>query len=191
MDCYMGTILPFAFNYAPSYFDFCNGQQYRVSQYQALFALLGKFYGGDGVTTFNLPNLQGRMPIGFGQLQTVIHNMGDTGGTANVQLSTANMPAHTHTPALQVKLQASGTANPTTPASIPSAQAPFIGASGGGTGLATIWSTTLKDPVDVGGTSITGQLNPTGGNVPVSVMNPFLAINFCIAITGIFPMRND
>jgi microcystin-dependent protein len=119
MDCYMGTILPFAFNFAPSYFDFCNGQQYRVSQYQALFALLGKFYGGDGATTFNLPNLQGRMPIGFGQLQTVIHNMGDTGGTANVQLSTANMPAHTHTPALQVKLQASGTANPTTPASIP------------------------------------------------------------------------
>ena len=56
MDCYMGTILPFAFNYAPSYFDFCNGQQYRVSQYQALFALLGKFYGGDGATTFNLPN---------------------------------------------------------------------------------------------------------------------------------------
>ena len=96
MDCYMGTILPFAFNYAPSYFDFCNGQQYRVSQYQALFALLGKFYGGDGATTFNLPNLQGRMPIGFGQLQTVIHNMGDTGGTANVQLSTANMPAHAY-----------------------------------------------------------------------------------------------
>ena len=61
MDCYMGTILPFAFNYAPSYFDFCNGQQYRVSQYQALFALLGKFYGGDGATTFNLPNLQGRI----------------------------------------------------------------------------------------------------------------------------------
>jgi microcystin-dependent protein len=61
MDCYMGTILPFAFNFAPSYFDFCNGQQYRVSQYQALFALLGKFYGGDGATTFNLPNLQGRM----------------------------------------------------------------------------------------------------------------------------------
>ncbi|HAT2998249.1 TPA: tail fiber protein, partial [Kluyvera intermedia] len=80
MEVYMGTILPFAFNYPPYGFALCYGQQYSVGQYQALYSLLGIFYGGNGTTTFNLPNLSGRMLIGSGPAQTDInmpaHNVG-------------------------------------------------------------------------------------------------------------------
>lgn len=102
------------------------------------------------------------------------------------------MPMHTHgTSNLKAQLLAGGTPVPATPASKPSTQASFIGASGGGTGLANIWSSTLSDPVSVGGMGMSGNLDPAGANAPFSVMNPFLAINFCIAIEGLYPPHND
>ena len=196
MEVYMGTILPFAFNYPPYGFALCYGQQYSVGQYQALYSLLGIFYGGNGTTTFNLPNLSGRMLIGSGPAQPDInmpaHNVGAKGGNSIVALTTANMPIHTHgTSNLKAQLLAGGTPNPATPASKPSTQAPFIGASSGGTGLANIWSTTLTDPVSVGGMGMSGNLDPAGGSAPISITNPFLAINFCIAIEGLYPPHND
>jgi microcystin-dependent protein len=117
MEVYMGTILPFAFNYPPYGFALCYGQQYSVGQYQALYSLLGIFYGGNGTTTFNLPNLSGRMLIGSGPAQTDInmpaHNVGAKGGNSIAALTTANMPMHTHgTSNLKAQLLAGGTLYP-------------------------------------------------------------------------------
>ncbi|GGY24781.1 phage tail protein [Paludibacterium paludis] len=194
MEAYMGTITIFAFNYAPQDWAMCQGQTYQVSQYQALFSLLGTLYGGNGSQNFMLPNLTARMPIGTGPAQPAFnlpaYNPGQNGGQQSASLSIANLPVHTHTSsAMQVAFQAAGTPTPTTPASAPSAANPYLGASGAGTGLATIWSTALNNPVAVKGLSVSGATDATGGNTPVSVLNPFLALNFCIAINGLYPVR--
>jgi len=194
MDAYMGTITIYGFNYAPQDWALCQGQTYQVNQYQALYSLLGTLYGGTASQNFKLPNLTGRMPIGTGPAQPAsnlpAYNPGQFGGTQNVALSVANLPAHSHTAtSMAVTFRAAGTPTPATPASAPSASNPYLGASGAGTGLATIWSTTLNNPVSVQGLSATGNTDLTGGNAPVSVLNPFLALNFCIAINGLYPVR--
>lgn len=108
MDSFIGTILPVAFNYAPQGWAFCNGQAMSISQNSALFALIGTTYGGDGVNTFNLPDLRGRMPVGaqapspnlpnvaMGQLSGAASATLNATGSATVALTTANLPAHNH-----------------------------------------------------------------------------------------------
>ncbi|TDR77888.1 phage tail protein [Paludibacterium purpuratum] len=192
MDMYMGTVTIFAFNYAPQDWALCQGQTYQVSQYQALYSLLGNLYGGTAPQNFQLPNLVGRMPIGTGPAQPAYnlpaYSPGQFGGQQSTTLTIADLPPHTHgTSTMKVSLQAAGTPSPTTPASAPSASNPYLGASGGGTGLATIWSNALNNPVSVQGGGFSGGTDPTGQGVPVSVLNPFLALNFCIAIQGLYP----
>ncbi|POA99775.1 phage tail protein, partial [Chromobacterium sinusclupearum] len=145
-------------------------------------------------STFQLPNLCGRMPISIGPAQPTYnlpsYTIGNFGGHQTVALLTANMPLHNHgTSAVNVSFQATTVPNPTTPASAPSTSNPYLGASGGGTGLATIWSQQLESPVTVKGLGLSGNTDVAGGNTPVSVLNPYLALNFCIAVQGIFPTR--
>lgn len=194
MDVFIGTIQAFAFDYVPRGWMRCDGQELQISQYQALFAIIGIQYGGNGVTTFKLPNLCGRMPVGAGPAPPAnnlpSYNIGNSGGQQNVTLGVANLPPHGHgTSAVRVNFQAAGTSVPSTPASAPSSSNPYLGASGAGTGLATIWSTALSNPVTVGGIGLTGSTDAAGGGTPVNVLNPFLALNFCIAVDGIFPER--
>lgn len=107
MEGYIGEIRAFASDFAPEYWHVCDGSSLSISQYQALYSLIGTTYGGDGVTTFKLPNLRGRMPIGKGQ-GTGLSNrsLGSSGGSETVTLATSNLPNHTHA----VKIDTTGTA---------------------------------------------------------------------------------
>ncbi|MBX9406428.1 tail fiber protein [Pseudomonas baetica] len=195
MDVYMGTVLTFAFNYAPSGWALCNGQMMSVSQYSALFALLGTNYGGNGVQTFGLPNLQSRMPICQGTgpgLSTRV--MGEISGTEAVIPTLNNLPNHTHTLAGLTATTTVQLANPASnPLGAPTATNAYIGASGTGPGLANIFSDAQgASPVPLKGaqTAISGTITSTGNGQSMAIMNPYLVLNFSIALQGIFPSRN-
>jgi microcystin-dependent protein len=181
MEPFIGTIQSFAFNFPPRDWALCQGQLLSISQNTALFSLLGTTYGGNGQTTFGLPNLQGRMPIGMGQGAGLPgYEIGEQAGTPSVTLTSNEMPMHTHA----VQVQVAGT--PSSPTNAPSTTNQYLGASGGGQGSASIWSDALSESVPLGG----AQAGLAGGSQPVGIMNPFLAINFSIAMLGIFPSRN-
>ncbi|KJH80208.1 MULTISPECIES: phage tail protein [Pseudomonadaceae] len=182
MEVFIGTIQPFAFNFAPRGWALCNGQTMSIAQNTAMFSLLGTIYGGNGQTTFNLPDLQGRMPIGMGQGPGLpLHNIGEASGSPSTVLTSGQLPTHTHA----VQVQVGGAAS--NPALAPSATNQFLGASiGGSPAAAAIWSDTLSSPVTMGG----AQAGLAGNSQPVDIMNPYLALNFSIAILGIFPSRN-
>lgn len=195
MEVFMGTIQPFAFNFAPSGWALCNGQTLGISQYQALFSLLGTYYGGNGTTNFLLPNLQGRVPLGQGNgLGLTPRVIGEVAGTENVTATLNNLPNHTHaltgiTASTNLQL-----ANPASnPVSTPTATNSFIGTSGTGPGAASIYSDQQgATPVPLKGvtTTVSGTVAPAGNGLPMAIMNPYLAINFSIALNGLFPSRN-
>lgn len=195
MEVFIGTIQSFAFSFAPSNWALCNGQTLSLSQYQTLFALIGVTYGGNGQTTFMLPNLQGRLPLGQGNgLGLTQRVIGEISGTENVTATLNNLPNHTHA---LTGITASTTlqlANPASnPVNTPTATNSFIGTSGTGPGAANIYSDQIgASPVSLQGvtTTVNGTVSPTGGGMPMAIMNPFLAINFSIALQGYFPSRN-
>ncbi|CDF84450.1 hypothetical protein PKB_3103 [Pseudomonas knackmussii B13] len=182
MEVFIGTIIPFGFNFAPRGWATCSGQLLPISQYSAVFALLGTMYGGNGQTNFGLPDLRGRTPLSYGQgLGLSNYELGQVGGTESVTLLSSNLPPHS----LNVNVQLATTAS--SPASVPSSANSYLGASGGGQGTATIYSDAQgANPVTLKGASATF----TGGGVPVSIQSPFLALNFCICLEGIFPSRD-
>ncbi|MCJ8203319.1 tail fiber protein [Pseudomonas sp. RGM2987] len=195
MEVFMGTIQPFAFNFAPSGWALCYGQTLGIAQYQALFSLLGTYYGGNGSTNFMLPNLQGRLPLGQGNgLGLTPRVIGEVSGTENVTATLNNLPNHTHTLTGITANTTLQLANPASnPANTPTATNSFIGTSGTGPGAANIYSDQIgASPVPLKGvsTTVSGTVAPTGNGLPMSVMNPFLAINFSIALNGLFPSRN-
>lgn len=170
---FIAEIRMFGGNYAPRGNAFCNGQVIAIAQNTALFSLLGTTYGGNGQTTFALPDLRGRMPIGTGQgpgLSPIV--LGEVGGIENVTLLSTEMPAHTHVP------QGASTGGTT-----PNPSNAVWSASVGGrtppplyTGAANLQT---MDPAGI-----------AGGSQPHSNMQPYLAISFIIALQGIFPARN-
>ncbi len=167
-DNFLAEIRIFTFNFAPLGWAFCDGQIMPITQNTALFSLLGTNYGGNGQSTFGLPNLQGSFPMhydtGPGLTPRVI---GETGGTQNVTLITTEMPSHTHV------LQAGSAVAPQqAPGSFgPSAAKPY-------------------EPGPVNATLAPLAAQFTGGTLPHNNMPPYLALNFCIATTGIFPARS-
>ncbi|WP_339481339.1 MULTISPECIES: phage tail protein [unclassified Pseudomonas] len=195
MEVFIGTIQSFAFNFAPRDWALCNGQTLSLSQYQTLFALIGVTYGGNGQTTFLLPNLQGRLPLGQGNGPGLTPRViGEISGTENVSATINNLPNHTHT---LTGITASTTlqlANPASnPVTTPTGTNSFIGTSGTGPGAAAIYSDQIgASPVPLQGvtTAVSGSVSATGNSMPMAVMNPFLAINFSIALQGYFPSRN-
>lgn len=180
---FIGEIKIFGFNFAPQSYQLCQGQILSIAQNTALFSLLGTTYGGNGQTTFALPDLRGRMPIGQGQGPGLpSYSMGQIAGTTNVTLLQTNMPQHVHTlNAAQVKIQANtGNADEAT------AEGNFPA-----TGMGPTYSSNGATPnVFTGGTQVSGTTDMSGGSQPFSVMNPYLTINYSIAIYGIFPSRN-
>jgi len=195
MDVFMCTVMTFGFNYAPNGWALCNGQIMNIQQYQALYALLGTVYGGNGSQTFGLPNLQSRLPICQGTgpgLTTRV--MGENSGTESITATLNNLPNHTHTLTGITATTTLQLANPASnPASVPTATNAYLGASGGGPGLATIYSDAQgASPVALKGaaTTVSGSVSPTGTGLPMDSMNPFLVLNFSIALQGSFPSRN-
>lgn len=173
MEPFIGQVQLFAFDFAPKDWAFCNGQLIPIFQNQALFSLIGATYGGDGQTTFALPDLRGRVPNHFGQgpgLNNYV--MGEAAGSENVTLLSVQMPAHNHL--LEVSNQP---ASQSSPANHTLAVSGFNG-----------------EPVLTYGTTVDGvassaSISPSGGNQPHYNMQPFLTMNYCIALTGIYPSR--
>lgn len=171
-DPFVAEIRIFPFNFAPKGWAFCDGQIMPISQNTALFSLLGTTYGGDGKTTFALPNLQGSAPVHQGQGPGLSNYFeGQTGGAETITLLQSELPAHAH----QV-IGASGS-GPTSPAgntwgSLPGRTPPPEYADG-------------SPNVLMGNT-----LSPAGGGLPHNNMQPYLTLNFCIALQGIFPPRS-
>lgn len=180
MDFYMAQIFLFAGNFAPRNFAYCRGQIMGIAQNTALFSLLGTTYGGNGQTTFALPDLRGRAPIGTGQgpgLPSYV--LGEIGGAPSTTLLITNMPAHNHT------VGASSTVGT---AGVPSANVLSASPKTGSGPNATTLNTYNVGPID-------SFLNPTtigisGGNQPFSIIQPYLSMDYTICVAGIFPSRN-
>ncbi|WP_440785019.1 phage tail protein [Pseudomonas syringae] len=196
MDVFMGSIMMFGFDFAPYGWVQCNGQTMSVNQYQALYSLMGVTYGGNGSSTFMVPNLQGRVPVNQGSgVNLTPRVMGASSGVEKVTVAIANMPAHVH--ALST-LTATTTINLANPAVAGATIAPttdnaFIGASTTGPMSANIFSPNAgTTPVVQKGvtTAVGGTMQPVGGSLPLDSMNPFLVVNFSIALQGIFPTRS-
>ena len=176
MDSYIGAIYAFGFNFPPVNYMACQGQLVQISEYEALYTLIGTTYGGDGVSTFGLPNLQSRVPIGTGQGTGLSnYNLGQSAGTENVTLTVNNLAAHTH-PLLTAQIPV-GT---TSAASSPSGA--WFGASSGNIGNSfasgTPNATMMPD---------TGNSSTAGGTTPINIINPYQAVNYCICVFGIYP----
>ena len=168
-----------SFSFPPRGWALCNGQQLPINQNQALFSLLGTTYGGNGQTTFALPNLQGRVPIHTGNG----HTLGEAAGASTVTLTQQQMPQHTHTLSAQteVMLPTTVTQNPTGKVFA----APRVGLQGGGNGPVQLYAPANNL------TALNAQSSGnTGGSQPHNNMMPYLALNWCIALQGIFPSQN-
>lgn len=184
MDPFIGEIRMIAFNYAPQGWALCNGQTMSISQYQALFALLGTTYGGNGTTTFNLPDLQGRVALHAGNGAGLpVYVEGQKGGAASVTLLPSNLPAHTHTIAPPVS-NANGTS------SSPVNAYPAVDVSTTSVDRATVTTHSNAASAVAGQTAAAYQSGASGSGLPVSTEPPYLAVYFIIALQGIFPPRS-
>jgi microcystin-dependent protein len=162
---FLGEIKIMSFNFPPKGWALCNGQVLPINQNQALFALLGTTYGGDGRVNFALPNLQGRAPMHMGNG----HTLGERGGETAHTLNISEVPAHTHT-----AMASSSTGNTPTAAN-------DVLASPLNQTYAPLAASVAMDPATIGA---------TGGSQAHQNMQPFLTLNFCIALQGIFPSQN-
>jgi microcystin-dependent protein len=161
---FLSEIKLVSFNFPPKGWAFCNGQFLPINQNQALFALLGTTYGGNGQTTFALPNLRGRVPIHFGGA----HSLGEAAGSTSVTVNIQQLPTHSHT--VMVNTAPATTANPAND---------FLGNANNM--YAAPQNLTTMNP---------GTITPVGGSQPHNNMMPYLVLNFIIALQGIFPSQN-
>jgi len=170
-DPFVAEIRIFPFNFPPKGWAFCNGQLMPISQNTAVFSLLGTTYGGDGKSTFALPNLEGRAPMHPGQGPGLsLHDLGESGGSETVTLLESEIPAHTHT------LRGNNTQGDSP---IPT-----------GNTLARYSGNVYQQNVSSNLTAMAPQsLAPAGGGLPHNNMQPYLTLSFCIALQGIFPAR--
>jgi microcystin-dependent protein len=168
---FVGQIALFGFNFAPRNYAFCNGQTLSIGSNAALFSLLGTTYGGNGTNTFALPDLRGRVAVHFGQgvgLSTYV--IGEIAGAENVTLTVGQMPAHNHTVNSTAETAANG-----------SPHSKYLAASGTPLYLASPMAVETMNPA---------MLNVAGGSQPFNVIQPTLALNYCIALVGVYPSRN-
>lgn len=187
MEEFLGVIKIFAGNFAPRGWQLCNGQLISIAQYTAVFSILGTTYGGDGRTTFALPDLRGRTPIGWGQGPGLSnYNLGQVSGTENISILISNMPAHNHIANSTLALNASNDAA--------TVATPVAGnAIGAGKDVNTdpvSMYTTSAPNVPLAGGTVTTTTALNGGNIPISILQPTLAITYIICMEGIFPSRN-
>lgn len=162
---YIGEIRMVGFNFAPLDWALCNGQLLPISQYEALFTLIGTTYGGDGQTTFALPNLQGRIPFHQGNSFVI----GQLSGTETVTLTTQQLPTHSHT--------LNGNSSPGTQ----------LNPAGGYWAQSTLGEYSTEPPVH---SMAPGAVGSTGGSQAHDNMPPFLVVNFIISLFGVFPSQN-
>lgn len=166
---YIGEIAIFAGNFPPNGWLFCDGSPLPISENEALFQLIGTTYGGDGETTFNIPDLRGRVPLHRGSNGTNTYVLAEQGGAETVTLTTAQIPSHTHTVGAT-----------TTPGTTASPIGAVLADSGSGSAQYTQATTNLV-------TQPAQTLGVVGGSQPHDNMQPYLAVNYIISLFGIFP----
>jgi len=169
MDPFLGEIRIFGGNFAPNGWAFCDGSVLSIAQNTALFSLLGTTYGGNGTTTFALPDLRGRVAVGMGQgpgLSSYLE--GQTGGAEHATLTAQQMPAHSHTVAAT---ETPSTNDPKGAVPAKPTDAKIYGAAPGGAAMNS------------------GMIGLSGGGQPISLLQPYLAVNYIIALQGIYPSR--
>ena len=173
---FVAEIRIFACNFAPTGWAQCNGQLLPISQNTALFSLLGTFYGGDGKSTFALPDFEGRSAIHQGQGQGLSQRfLGEQSGSEFITLLTSEMPLHSHV-----------------------VGGAFLGGGNSQSAVGGLWAQSPAGRggfVNIYGTPATGAVNPNcltiaGGSLPHNNLQPYLTLNFCIALQGVFPPRN-
>lgn len=195
MDEYLGVIKAFAFGFVPSGWMACQGQIIQTMQNQALASLLGATYGGNGSTTFGLPNLNGRSLIGAGQLSaTSIYVVGQFGGSETLALTAANMPAHNHSLAttagattnLSVAITTSNSSDNTTESGM------GVNALGTGDNMVDVYRESNNKFGAVGGVvaTLSGNTAPAGTGTAFNNRDPYLVTNYCICISGLYPTRD-
>jgi len=178
-DQFVAEIRIFPFNFAPTGWAFCDGQLMPISQNTALFSLLGTTYGGDGKSTFALPDMQGNAPMQPGQGQGLsLRDLGEMSGTETVTLLQSEIPFHTHS--VQATTTLGNTDQPAAPAALARGQFAFQGNNGSVPMYFTGAPDSDMSPQAIG---------VSGGGLPHSNMQPYLTLNFCIALQGIFPQR--
>ena len=177
MEPFIGEIIMFGGNFAPRGWAFCHGQLLAIASNSALFSILGTTYGGDGRTTFGLPDLRGRVAISQGNGPGLSgHNLGQKGGSETNTLSTVNLPA--------IPLKVSS-ANATQTAAMPGASIAAPGSTDGRTFTATEGFNMATPDVTLNGGSVQG-----GSSTPVNNIQPYQVINYIIALVGTYPSRN-
>ncbi len=190
---FIGEIKILGFNFAPKGYLTCSGQVLSIAQNTALFSLLGTMYGGNGQTTFGLPDLRGRAPIGQGQGPGLSsYNMGQLSGTENVTLLTTNLPAHTHqaTATTTNTVKASNLAGTLNTPVAGSALAAAKDVNGDNVNAYTASAPNTALATGTADVAVNVTVGIAGNSIPVSILQPYLAINYSIAIYGIFPSRN-
>ena len=166
-DPFLSEIKIMSFNFAPKGWAMCNGQLLPINQNQALFSLMGTTYGGDGRVNFGLPNLQGRVPMHFG----LGHTLGEVGGEATHTVAISELPTHVH-----------GVFGSTLDGDQPVALNNLLA----GTATAQLYSDTATNLTSL----LPGTVANVGGSQPHENRQPFLTLNLCIALQGIFPSQN-
>ena len=180
---FLGELMYGGFNFAPQGWTPCNGQILLISQYSALFSLLGTNYGGNGTSNFALPDMQGRVPVGQGQGPGLSpYYVGQIGGSPNETVLISNMPSHTHSVSISGATisASSATASSAVPA----------GHALANTGRNLAYNSTAPDVTLGTAITVTGVTGATGSNVPISTVPPYLTVSCNIAMQGVFPPRN-
>ena len=172
MDPFVAEIRILGFNFAPKGWAFCDGQLMPISQNTALFSLLGTTYGGDGKSTFALPDMQGNAPMHPGQGPGLsLHDLGETGGSETVTLLESEIPSHAH--ALTADPNVAETPDPT------------INSLARGSSINAYQTNANANLVTMSDSAVA----PAGGDQPHNNMMPYLTLNFCIALQGVYPPR--
>jgi microcystin-dependent protein len=190
MDEYMGVIKIFTGTFAPVGYLNCDGTLLPISQYTALFSILGTTYGGDGISNFALPDLRACAPIGITGTgpspQPALNvELGEKGGASSVTLFLSNLPAHTHTATLNVN---SGNSTVSTPVANNSIATPGTSSGGHGGGFTgTLGFNTTAPNVALNTGSVVNA--PAGGNIPIDTQSPYLGVRYIICVDGVFPTR--
>ena len=174
-DWYLGEVRAVGFNFAPRGWALCNGQTLSIAQNQALFSLLGVQFGGNGTTTFNLPDLRGRTQVNWGQSSTgTSYTEGEKGGSESITMTVQQLPLHIH-------LISASTVAATAPD--PTGNVYAAGSDNSGTPVLTFTENSPNAVMD------NSALATAGGNSPIPIVQPYLVVNYIIAINGIYPSR--